>query len=320
MPPQNRPKMPASIEFKVLYRSARTCCVCRKKERPIHIHHIDKKPANNSEENLVVLCTICHDEAHTDHKLSKNLTSAKLRTFKKEWEEQVQQSSSRAMLPSSNLNQAIWTYINYERLPDMMNACGVNFDKDLLKLLKKRNVVDAYGIPITKKIKKDTGTGLLTIYDHFSWDDGRRLHSLYRDAVDRIIMSVHPLELGSIWSKREIKTLVDPGAICYCMRGFYFKPRERANNEEIRDVYARSKKISIMMSVNTRHMYGNSSLCDAFCAHRIAAVLFLARDLSDVNGDLRIRGTPIAMGMGFVPFYYMTPHKLRYRWAEGMRM
>lgn len=46
-----------------LLRFNRECVICGAKEG-LHIHHKDKNPQNNSPENLVVLCGVCHKKAH----------------------------------------------------------------------------------------------------------------------------------------------------------------------------------------------------------------------------------------------------------------
>jgi hypothetical protein len=55
-----RVKIPRNLENKLYYQAARTCCVCRIPNFPVQIHHIDQDPSNNSEDNLVVICRLCH--------------------------------------------------------------------------------------------------------------------------------------------------------------------------------------------------------------------------------------------------------------------
>lgn len=224
----------------MLYKSARTCNVCRDPYKPVELHHIDQDPSNNMESNLIVLCRNCHDEAHTKHSMSRNLTPDSLKFFKAEWENYVAQRTSLAMLPSSNLHQAMWTFVNHQRLLDVMRAFNVNFDQELFQCLYRKRVIDKYGIPILGNPPKNKKH--ITIYDYFSWDDARRLHLLYTMVVDRLILTSNPIELGAIWTKTEIKYLVQPGNICFCMRGFYFKPGQLLNGEEDRLAYARAKK------------------------------------------------------------------------------
>jgi len=311
---KKRIKLPRELEDAILYRSAKTCCVCRIPRAPVEIHHIDQNPANNIEKNLIAICRNCHDEAHTKRALSKNLTPDRLLDFKRRWEIEVAQRSAFAMLPSSNLAQAMWTYINHQRLPGVMKAFGVEFDSRVLSFLVERKVVDSSGIPIFQR--PSGGGGLSTIYDRFEWDDSQRIHGLYMRAVDEIILKSNPIEIGAIWTKTEIRSILKPGVLCFCMRGFHFKSSERVNGEEDRLVYARSRNIEIQFMANTRHMYGSSALYGNFTGHRFAATLLHIKEVSNEGNSLVVRATPLAMGSGFIPSEYKTPYSLRYGWAK----
>ena len=310
-----RTKIPPNLLNAVLYKCAKTCSVCRTPLAPVEVHHIDQNPANNVEDNLVALCRNCHDDAHTKRSLSQKLTPTRLIDFKQKWQDEVASRAALAMLPSSNLSQAMWTYVNHQRLPDVMKSKGVRFDPSLLRTLRAANVVDEAGIPTFHH--KGRSTGLNTIYDRFEWDDSQRLHNLYTRAVDELIVESHPIELGAIWTKMDIKSILRPGDICFCMRGFRFKRGAEVDGEEDRVAYAKARGIEVKFTANTRHMYGSSALYDAFSGNRFAAALLLVRDISQEDSNLVIRATPLAMGAGFVPNTYKTPYPIRYGWARG---
>ncbi|MBA5983357.1 HNH endonuclease [Pseudomonas sp. MD195_PC81_125] len=319
---KTRTIIPRALEAILLYKSAKTCCVCRFPRAPIQIHHIDQNPSNNCESNLVVLCTNCHDDAHTTRALSKNLTPARLSQFKLKWEADVLARSSTAMVPSSNLDQAMWTFVNHQRIIPVMNSLGVKFNKAKLDSLISRGVVDKDGIPTFQLPKKSPAytDQIITIYDRFEWDDSMRLHNLYMDAVDKIILKANPIELGAVWTKTDIRSVVQPGSICFCMRGHMFKRGDVINGEENRLVFARSNNIEIQFHAHTRHMYGNSALYDSFVGSRFTASLIHVKDYAVEAGKLIIRATPISMGAGFVPSAYQTPRPLRYGWAQARKI
>lgn len=314
-----RQVIPRALEATLLYKSAKACCVCRTPGLPIQIHHIDQNPSNNIEINLVVLCANCHDDAHTKRNLSKNLTPSRLLQFKKRWEADVLSRSSRAMLPSSNLSQAMWTFVNHQKIIPVMNSYGVKFDTEKLKLLISMGVVDKTGIPIFRLPKKSPRYPgeLLTIYDRFDWDDSMRLHDLYIDAVDRIILKANPIELGAAWTKTDIRSIIQPGSICFCMRGHIFKRGQLIDGEEDRLAYARSKNIEIQFHAHTRHMYGTSALYGNFVGSKFTASLIHVKEIISENGDLIVRATPLSMGAGFVSSAYDSPRPLRYGWARA---
>ena len=313
---KKRIKIPVELENIVLYKAARTCCVCRTSQKPVEVHHIDQNPANNSEENLVVVCKNCHDEAHTVHKLSKSLTPSRLQDYKRRWEEEVAFRSCEAMLPSSNIHSAMWTFVNHQRLPSLMQVSGIKFERYLLNFLNKKGVIDRNGIPIFQLPVGQKGWS--SIYERFQWDDSQKIHQLYIKAVDDLIRKVNPVELGAIWTKTEIKSILRPGTICFCMRGFHFGRADIVNGEEDRLVYARAKNIEVRFYANTRHMYGYSAVAGNFLAHRFAAVLLLVKEVVVEGNRLVILATPIAMGAGFLPSEYHTPYSLKYGWAKHM--
>lgn len=309
---KNRVKTPSKIETELLYQSARTCCVCRTPKLPVQVHHIDQNPSNNDIENLIVLCTNCHDEAHTKHDLSQNLNANRLKAFRTKWHNEVLEKSSRAMLPSGNLSQAMWTFVNHQRLPHVMRSADIEFDQYLKELLTEDNIIDQLGIPIFPK--KEINKIHKTIYDYFSWDNSQRLHFLYTKAIDDIILNLNPIEIGAIWSKKEIIDLVSPGNLIFCMKGMYFKSANIVDGEEDRYVYSCSKGVEVRFYANTRHMYGNSALYNSFSGHKFVATLLLVKNIGSENGKLVIDCTPLALGYGFVSSEYKTPHPLKYGW------
>jgi hypothetical protein len=210
----------------------------------------------------------------------------------------------------------MWTFVNHQRLPDVMAAAGTSFDHELLNYLSGAGVVDINGIPLFQR--KGRSSGLTTIYDRFEWDDAKRLHLLYTRAVDSLILKVKPIELGAIWTKTEMQRLLRPGDFGFCLRGFRFKTGVQENGEEDRVVYARANGVEIRFLANTRHMYGSSALYDAFSGNRFAAVLLLVREVAKEGAVVVVRATPLAMGAGFVPYAYKSPHRLRYGWAKAV--
>lgn len=69
----------------VLFESDRTCCLCREKERPVQIHHIDGNHSNNERSNLAVFCALCHTLAHTNVPFARDLTPDQVRLYDKSW-------------------------------------------------------------------------------------------------------------------------------------------------------------------------------------------------------------------------------------------
>lgn len=79
-----RPRIPDQLKNKLLVEAGHTCSICG--HSGVQIHHIDGNPANNSEDNLIVLCLMHHDEAEKSKSgkgLSANLSPTALRDYKR---------------------------------------------------------------------------------------------------------------------------------------------------------------------------------------------------------------------------------------------
>jgi len=60
--------IPREIRQQVKDRDNGYCRLCRRKYKKLDIHHIDKNHRHNTLENLVSLCTKCHNKLHyLDH-------------------------------------------------------------------------------------------------------------------------------------------------------------------------------------------------------------------------------------------------------------
>ncbi|KZN69442.1 hypothetical protein N478_12475 [Pseudoalteromonas luteoviolacea S4060-1] len=315
---KRRKRIPKSLENQVLYKCGFRCCVCRTNESSVQIHHIDQDPSNNIEDNLVAVCSNCHDKAHTTHQLSRNLTPSRLFEFKINWENEIAERSSKSMLPENqgNLSNAMWTFVNHQRLPDLMSGYGLKFEPQLLHELIEDNLIDVQG---NLKFEHDVNPtkAVYTIYDHYRWDNARRIHSLFLKAVDKLIMTVRPIELGAIWTKTQIKNLISPGSICFCFRGFMFQRGCSIEGVENRHAYARAKNIELRMLVNSFHIYGTSAYVGHFVGNSRVAALVMVKDIFREGNKLVISATPIALGSGFSIYDYSSPYPLKYGWAIG---
>jgi hypothetical protein len=89
--PTPRPRIPSKIQTEILYRTDHTCCICRR-ERRVIIHHINGNPRNNKPDNLAVVCLPCHDLVTGTGGLTRSISTAEVRKFKRAWEKQVQDS------------------------------------------------------------------------------------------------------------------------------------------------------------------------------------------------------------------------------------
>jgi hypothetical protein len=296
-----RNRVPSKLSLRVLYECAYTCCICRNRRRPVQVHHIDKNPRNNVEENLVALCSICHGEAHTKHDLSQNLSAGKIKKYKRRWIADVAKRSSKAMLPSANADQAVWTYINHERLYQFIERAGCQFDQEWFAELKARGVIDSLGMP-QPVVQPSAHKHTWTVYDRLPYYDRHQVHRLHTKTIDEFIRTVHPIDLDEIWRKSLIKSLVSSGTICFCIRAFYFKQEQHYPEEKVADrlAYAQARGIKVQFRISTRNMFGTSAIADSFSGHKVAAALFAVKSVNQEERKLVIYGTPLALGAGFI--------------------
>src|SRR6266550_6126146 len=91
-----RVQIPSALSAKVLFDADHTCCTCRERGRPVQIHHIDEDPSNNNEENLSVLCLICHDETQVRGGFGRKLSADLVLAYRRDWIERVRQRRDRA--------------------------------------------------------------------------------------------------------------------------------------------------------------------------------------------------------------------------------
>jgi len=301
----------------LLYESAFVCSVCQR--AGVHIHHIDRDNANNDPRNLVVLCQAHHDEAHTHRELSQNLTPALLRTFKADWaatvrtrrQAEVSVTAQRAAQHAFMRLGVQWGYINHARVAALLTPqIRTIVSRDLTARCVARGLVDTNGIIIPPdEIPPPRGYVSSTIYDWFKYGDDHALHALYSSYVDAIASQVDPVHLSDEnWSRRAIANLVPEGSFIYINRGQYFrKVREARDNAHVA-VVAFRRHIRIEYFLETRDMFGTTSITGSFAGHQRVAALLLVKTIAREGGNLVLRCTPIALGIGFQsPSYEAQP-------------
>ena len=89
MPKRDRVPVPEAVATLLMFRSDRTCCVCRERGKPTQIHHIDEDPSNNDPDNIAVLCFHCHDETQISGGFGRKLDSAQVKYFRDDWHRRV---------------------------------------------------------------------------------------------------------------------------------------------------------------------------------------------------------------------------------------
>lgn len=295
---RTRPRIPEPLQIRILYDCARTCCVCRL-PRPVQIHHLDGDRTNNHDSNLAALCSECHGEAHTTHRLAQNLTADKIRAHRLQWEAEIRERGTRAMLPVSGISGALWVHIHHDRLAQFLNRFGARFDARTHRQLRLAGAIDEFGVP-KRQQRPSSDSPTWSVYDYLSYETRHAVHNFLTDAVDSLIRTANPIDVDAIWRRREISSLLQPGTLCFSQRGFYFRliRRDRKERFERRLVFARARKIRLELQISTRDMFGDSAVTTTLAGHRNAACLFVVKSVDREGGWLVVHGTPVAMGTG----------------------
>ncbi len=89
MTKKKRSDIPKEIAAKILFDSDRTCCVCRIRNKPVQIHHIDDNPDNHEISNLAVLCFDCHRETQIRGGFDRKLDGEQIILYRDNWHQLV---------------------------------------------------------------------------------------------------------------------------------------------------------------------------------------------------------------------------------------
>lgn len=304
-----RPKIPSALQREVCYASAYACAICQK--RTIQLHHIDQNNSNNSKENLIALCQEHHGEAHTVRNLTVSLSADRLRDIKKRWEREVIAQrkniatiSYQRQLAGEFLGVGVsWGYINHRRVADLLTPELISeVDQASFSSCLNRGLVDEAGVIVPELPQSPSDTYLRsTIYDRFDFGNDHRVHNLYSDFVDLIAKAADPVHLdSSSWNKSWIKQFISPGKFVYLNRGCYFKEIESSDVNCVRRAYTFKGGISFEWIVETRDMFGTSSVSVSFSGHKSCAALLFVKSV-DYSEGVRVDCSPVAMGTGYWP-------------------
>lgn len=303
-----RPTIPAPIRQKVIYDSAFACAVCQK--NGAHIHHIDQNNTNNELKNLVLLCQNHHEEAHTKHQLSQNLTAARLRHFQESWLQQVREKREQATSASSQRELAdsffsvgvTWGYINHRRVSQMLTPEILKcVDQILLARCENAGMIDHRGIITPPKNTSPPLSYLSgTVYDLFNHLNGNALHILYSEFVDEIARIVQPIQLeAQSWTKTFTRTMLVANKFIFFKKAQYFKTVSKDNENAKVRVRTFRKNIEIEYFVDSRDMFGTTSITCSFSGHQTRSSFVQIKSINEKGGKLILACTPVALGVGF---------------------
>lgn len=286
-----RPAIPTANLIKVLFTNRWVCCICRDAKLPVIVHHILPwaESHDHSTENLAVLCTQHHGEAHTTHGLEVTLTCSRLRGFKQLWEAEAARLDAIAIQQATQLQYDNWLYFNHLRLLELAVSNGVT----LTELQGYGAALGAGACDVDGSVIKMAEPGNY-MYDSAG---GMPLYRYMRSMLNALLAQAILRNISDDLDRGVLKTLVVEGDLIYVQGLHVFSDmsiapgypqpvngRRSANKVEITFTFDRREATSMSAwAVWLRGSQGVGSLVQ---------VKKLIR-----NGDrLRISGTVIAIG------------------------
>jgi tetratricopeptide (TPR) repeat protein len=88
---KQKSEVPVDLAARVLFKSDRTCCVCRTAGKPVQLHHVDEDPGNSVERNLAVLCFDCHTDTQIKGGFHRKLDCDQVILYRDDWNQIVAQ-------------------------------------------------------------------------------------------------------------------------------------------------------------------------------------------------------------------------------------
>jgi hypothetical protein len=298
-----RPPIPDSTLHSLLFKSKRTCCVCRDPSKSVVVHHIDEwaTSKNHDESNLVVICLDHHDLAHTRKELSQKLSKKELRASKVAWEHAVKLLDAKAILKLKQDDEySRWDWINLTRLFELSIKMGI---KSSIPHLRQRLAQDGY-------IDKH---GLLTNESHWApskdhgayfidFGDGMYIAYYLSDLVDQVLANTPIIDITPLLtSKLQLTSVIAEGDFIAAQLPFYFAnvdPNEKGSSQR-RKSYYRGHGVRIEYVFNAWNCLSSSARYDAMTGRKVKTVFGRIMSITEDEGELLISISCLAAGTAF---------------------
>lgn len=285
-----RPAIPADTLTKVLFANRWVCCICRDAERPVIVHHIQPwaESRDHSAENLAVLCTQHHGEAHTTRGLEVTLSPSRLRDAKQLWEAEAARLDAAAIQEGTQLQSDNWLYFNHLRLLELAVAGGVDVTEVPGFFAALRAAVCDRDGNIIKAAEPES----------FMYVDSDRmpLYRYMKNMLYALLAHATVRNISDDLDRGVLKTLVLEGDLIYVQGLHVFSDAQPApSNAQPVNGRRSANKVEISFVFDRREATSMSSWTDWLRgSHGVGSLLQVKR--LDRDGDrLRISGTVIAI-------------------------
>lgn len=205
----DRPAIPTANLAQVLFANRWLCCVCRDAALPIVVHHIEPWATshNHSAENLAVLCTRHHGEAHSTRDLEITLSPTRLRSLKGRWEQDVRRKDRVAIQQGTQLQAEHWLYFNHLRLFEFSQGIGIQLTElSTFEAARAAGVCDAAGAVV-----KSAEPGSYRYAD----SDGMSLYRYMREVLHAVLAVATVRNISDDLDRSVLNQVIVPGDIVF---------------------------------------------------------------------------------------------------------
>ena len=194
-----RNTIPPDVSAKALFLSDRTCCVCRKRGKPVQIHHIDDNKSNNDIGNLAILCLDCHTETQISGGFHRKLDADQIVLYRDDWLRLVARERWNTLLTDEE------TYarpsLDLELITTVLDVLKENKEYDLLAMhyhtIGNTELRDKYiDLALSRKIDAETEMYLRKIQDKIELVDPKRI----KRRIDRLKKSANWSQLDRLYA------------------------------------------------------------------------------------------------------------------------
>lgn len=285
-----RPPIPQVNLTKVLFANRWVCCVCRNPALPIVVHHIYEwaQSRNHAIQNLAVLCQEHHDKAHTTHRLSQNLTPARIGQLKTTWETATVRQDALAIQQGSQLQAELWFYFNHLRLFELALELGVEI-----------SALPGYSEVVTARTCTEEGAILTTAEpDSFMYADSNRI-SLYRyvhGMLQAVLNEAVVRNISDHLDRGLVGYVVDPGDLIFVQGAHTFTSQQPAPaGLQLSRGVRKANSVVVSFVFDLIEATSASAWSLWLRGHRNVGSLLRVQRIQRIDGQLHLEGTVLAI-------------------------
>lgn len=210
---EGRPPIPTKTYNKLMLESSRCCCICYNYGNGVILHHIHpwEDSTSHDEENLVVLCSNHHAEAHIgltkENLLTDKLTPQKLKTFKDAWVKKVAEIAKNNVLKLMKETTDYWYYFHPGFLQWISNNKVDVTQADSYEILLKMGVISREG-HLMPGINENIENSKLWISKDFGTAVHLRIY--YASLMELVSQKIDFINLNNSWGNiEEVKNILE---------------------------------------------------------------------------------------------------------------